>query len=319
MPQISVVIPAYNAARWIAETIESVLVQTFQDFEIIVVDDGSTDETAEAVTKFKRVKCIHQENSGLSSARNTGIRAAMGEYIAFIDADDLWLHDKLDAQMTRLKQTRFAWVYSDAFAFDGESHTPLFIFSQMRKQHEGEVLQSLLLEDFIPMPTPILKRHIFDEVGFFTEDTKLHSAEDWDMWLRTAARYPVGFVKRPLAMYRVHPTSMIQSALPSVLYNANLNVIELAVSREPSRLANLKNRAVSRSSVRIGQMCVRRNDLHRARGMFAQAIRLSPSHVSTYAYWLGTFAGRRLTQGYVKLLLWLRRKHRDCKSASPSL
>ncbi len=319
MPQISVVIPAYNAARWIAETVESVLAQTFQDFEIIVVDDGSTDETAAAVAKFKRVKCIHQVNGGLSSARNAGIRAAMGEYIAFIDADDLWVHDKLDAQMALLKQTGLAWVYSDAYAFDSETRSFLFEFSQMRYQHEGDVLQSLLLEDFIPMPTPILKRHVFDEVGFFTEDTNLHSAEDWDMWLRTAAKYPVGFVKRPLAMYRVHPASMIQSALPSVLYTANLNVIELAVSREPSRLANLKKRAVSRSSVRIGQLCVRRNDLHRARGMFAQAIRLSPSRVSAYAYWLGTFAGRRLTQGYVRLLHWLRRKRHGGKSANSSL
>ena len=319
MPQISVVIPAYNAARWIAETVESVLAQTFQDFEIIVVDDGSTDETAAAVARFKRVKCLYQVNGGLSSARNTGIRAAMGEYIAFVDADDLWLHDKLDAQMALLKQTGLAWVYSDAYAFDSETRSPLFVFSKMRNQHDGDVLQSLLLEDFIPMPTPILKRHVFDEVGFFTEDTTLHSAEDWDMWLRTAARYPVGFVKRPLAMYRVHPTSMIQSALPAVLYNANLNVIELAVSREPSRLANLKNRAVSRSSVRIGQMCVRLNDPHGAREMFAQAIRLSPRQVATYAYWLGTFAGPRLIQGYVRLLHWLRRKGCGGKSASSNL
>jgi glycosyltransferase involved in cell wall biosynthesis len=316
MPQISVVIPAFNAARWIAETVESVLAQTFQDFEIIVVDDGSTDETAAAVAKFKRVKCIHKVNGGLSSARNAGIRAAIGEYIAFIDADDLWVRDKLDEQMALLKQTGLAWVYSDAYAFDSVTRSFLFVFSQMRNQHEGDVLQSLLLEDFIPMPTPILKRYVFDEVGFFSEDAKLHSAEDWDMWLRTAARYPVGFIKRSLAMYRVHPASMIQSALPSVLYSANFNVIELAVSREPSRLANLKNRAVSRSSVRIGQMCVRRKDLHRARGMFAQAIRLSPGQVSTYAYWLGTFAGRRLTQGYVRLLHRLRRKRCDGTSAN---
>lgn len=308
MPQISVVIPAYNAARWIAETVESVLAQTFRDFEIIVVDDGSTDATSAVVAKYERVRCIHQANGGLSSARNAGIRAATGDYIAFIDADDLWQHDKLEAQIARLKQTGLAWVYSDAYAFDSETRSNLFVFSQLRQQYEGEILQSLLLEDFIPMPTPILKREVFDKVGLFAEDARLHSAEDWDMWLRVAAQYPVALVKRLLAMYRVHRASMIQSTSAAVLYNANLNAIEFAVSREPFRLAKLKNRAVMRSSVRIGQMCVRRNDLRMARGMFAQAIQLSPLKASAYAYWLGTFAGRRFTQGYVRLIHWLRRK-----------
>lgn len=308
MPLVSVVMPAYNAAPWIAETLESVLTQTFQDFEVIVVDDGSTDDTAAVVARFARVRCIRKPNGGPASARNVGIRAAQGEYVAFLDSDDLWLPDKLRLQIDLLQESGLAWAYSDAYAFDEETRRTLFIFSRVRRQYSGDVLEQLFLADFIPMPTPIVRRKVFDQVGYFDESDALHYAEDWDMWLRIAAYFPIGLVKRPLAQYRVHAASGIQSTLPQALSKAHTRVIELAASREPARLAPLKNRAIARMSVRIGQMMVRRNDLAHARAMFARAFRLAPFELEAYAYWLGTLAGRPVTSAYVRTLHWLRRR-----------
>lgn len=313
MPLVSVVIPAYNAALWIAETLESVLAQTFQDFEVIVVDDGSTDDTAAVVARFARVRCIRTPNGGQASARNVGIRAAQGEYVAFVDADDLWSPDKLWLQTDLLQQSGLAWAYSDAYAFDDTTRRTLFTFSKIRRQYSGGVLEQLFLADFIPMPTPIVNRRVFDQVGYFEESDALRYAEDWDMWLRIAACFPIGLVSRPLAQYRVHAASEVQSTQPLILYNAHMKFIELAAAREPARLAPLKNRAIARMSIRIGQMMVRRNDLAHARAMFAQAIRLAPFELAAYAYWLGTLAGRPVTRAYIHLLHWLRRR-RSCDS-----
>jgi glycosyltransferase involved in cell wall biosynthesis len=309
MPLVSVVIPAYNAARWIAETLESVLAQTFQDFEVIVVDDGSTDDTAAIVARFARARYIRKQSGGPASARNVGIRAAQGEYVAFVDSDDLWSPDKLRLQIDLLRQSGVAWVYCDAYAFDDETRRTLFIFSKVRRQYSGDVLGRLFLADFIPMPTPVIRRNVLEQMGYFDERGEIqNSAEDWDLWLRIAARYPIGLVNRPLAWYRVHTQSRIQSGLPSVIYNAHLNVIELAASREPARLAPLKRRAIAMAAIRIGQMMVRRNDLAHAREMFVQAIRLAPFEWKAYAYWLGTLAGRPVTNTYVRLLHWWWRK-----------
>lgn len=308
MPLVSVVIPAYNAAPWIGETLESVLAQTFQDFEVIVVDDGSKDDTAAVVARFKRVQCIRKPNGGQASARNVGIRAAQGEYVAFVDSDDLWLPDKLRMQTDLLRQSGLAWVYSDAYAFDDETHRTLFIFSKVRRQYSGDILEQLFLADFIPMPTPIVKRGVFEQIGYFDESDTSRYAEDWDMWLRIAACFPVGLVNQPLAQYRVHAASGIQTILPQALCQAHARVIELAASRNPARLAPIKPRAIAMMSIRIGQMLVRRNDLAHARGMFAQAIHLVPFELEAYAYWLGTLAGRPVTNAYVRMLHWLRRK-----------
>jgi glycosyltransferase involved in cell wall biosynthesis len=308
MPLVSVVIPAHNAEPWIAETLESILAQTFQDFEVIVIDDGSTDDTAAIVARFARVQCIHKQNGGAAFARNVGIRAAQSKYIAFVDSDDLWSPDKLSLQTALLKQTGLVWAYSDAYAFEDATRRVLFAFSKVRRQYTGNVLQQLFLSNFIPMPTVVVRRTVLEEAGCFDEGRRVQPAEDWDLWLRIAARYQVGAVNRPLAWYRVHRDSIIQSMKPDVIFNANLNVIELAALREPQRLARLKDQSIARLSIRIGQMCVRRNDLGAARKMFRRAIRLAPGKIDAYVYWLGTIAGHPVTDNYVRMLHWLRRK-----------
>jgi glycosyltransferase involved in cell wall biosynthesis len=308
MPMVSVVIPAYNAAAWIDETLESVQAQTYRDSEIIVVDDGSSDETEKVVARFSSIKYIYRKNGGAAAARNDGIRAARGEYVAFLDADDLWLPDKLSLQIDLLERTGLNWVYSGAYAIDGQTGRTLFTFGKLRRQYSGDVLKPLFIEDFVPSPTPIVRRAVFDIVGYFDEATIARGVEDWDMWLRIAARYPIGLIGNPLACYRVHAASTVQTELATSLLGKNLYVIELALKREPERLERLRSESTARMYIRIGQLCARRKNLIDARKMFAKAIFSNPLTIKAYVYWFGTFVGQRAANVYINSLHWLRRK-----------
>ena len=290
-PTVSVIIPAYNAAPWIAETIDSVLNQTFQDFEVIVVDDGSTDATAEIVENYKsQVQYLYKNNGGVGSARNTGICAAKGRYIACVDADDLWLPEKLEVQIQLLqKDHSLAWVYSDGLIFENNGNQNLHLFSQSAYMTSGDVLRPILLQDFIPCPTPVFKRDIFENVGFFEEDISLQSVADWDMWLRIAAKYPVGFIDKPLVKYRRHSTSMtgtntIQSSLKS-----RLTVVERAILREPERLGDLRQQAIANIYIPIGHLVMSRGNREEAREMYLKSVQMNPKQLKSIIYLAATF------------------------------
>lgn len=286
IPLVSVIIPAYNASKWIAKTIESVLAQDFKEYEIIVVNDGSTDDTEAVVSRFgEKVQCIHKLNGGQASARNAGIRAARGKYLAFVDADDLWTKDKLGLQVKLLEATDAVWVYSDAFAFDGLSGRTLYKFSRLFRQYDGDILKPLLLRDFISMPTPVIRRSVFEKTGLFNEKDNMRLGEDWDMWLRIAAIYPVALIPQPLAYYRVHSASITGGADPFIKMQGWLAVVEEAVSREPIRLESLKSRALSYVYISTGRLLAVRGQTASARRMFLQAIRLTPCSILPYLYW----------------------------------
>ena len=310
-PLVSVVIPVYNASRWIAETLDSVLAQDFTDLEVIVVDDGSTDDTAAVVTGFgDRVSCIRKPNGGQPSARNVGIRAARGEYIAFVDADDLWAKEKLRLQMDLLKETKLAWVYCDAFAFDDKSGKRLYRFGNVAHQYAGDILESLFITDFIPSPTPVIRKSVFEHVGYFDEDRAVHIGEDWEMWLRIAACYPIGLVPESLADYRVHPTSMTGSVTPLSRLRGHLGVIEKAMLRESARLGPLYKGVTFNCYIKAGRAMAGQGNVAGAREMFAQAIHCQPDRGSAYVFWLSTLLGSTVL-GKVIHLNRLRRRYFD--------
>jgi glycosyltransferase involved in cell wall biosynthesis len=211
---VSVIIPAFNAEKYISETIDSVLNQSFRSFEIIVVDDGSTDRTADIVRQFgNHVKYIRQENSGPSKARNTGIRHASGEYIAFLDADDLWTERKLELQVGFLEShSDVGMVFADMMVFNEER---LLKESSLRTKgnHFYETLVAerdgfhdpflrLIKTNFIPTGSVVLRKSCLEKVGLF--DETLSSAEDRDMWMRISILCKIGFVPQVLMRRRVH-------------------------------------------------------------------------------------------------------------------
>jgi len=303
MKTVSIVIPAYNASQWIAETLESVLAQSFSDFEVIVVDDGSTDNTANVVSRFKRVQYIHKPNGGEGSARNVGIQAAQGEYIAFVDSDDLWFPDKLRLQLEFLKQTRMGWVYCDGYVFDGSSGKDLHKFSDVTQLHSGDILRPLFFRDFIPSPTPVIHRSVLEDVGYFNESRLIQMREDWELWLRIAARHPIGFVNRPLVRYRKHAGSNTAGENPLIAFESLKAVIESAAAREPVRLGPSKNLALALLHIEIGRSLAGKGNLQDARRVFACAWHLAPFVPQAYVFWLSCWGGALLN-----VVIRLRRK-----------
>lgn len=206
VPLVSVIIPAYNASATIVATLESVLKQSFEGFEIIVVDDGSTDDTADVVKSLQdhRIRYIYQENAERAAARNRGIVEARGQYLAFLDADDLWMDQKLEKQLFVFKDNpSVSLVYSDLIYFDALTGEDIIQYGQkLFKLYRGSVLPQLLKVCFIQSPTPLIKRTVLEKMEWF--DPSLPPTEDWDLWLRIAARSFIDYVPEPLARYRFH-------------------------------------------------------------------------------------------------------------------
>lgn len=242
MPLISVIIPAYNAVKTIQETIESVLSQTFQDFEIIVIDDGSSDSTVEVVSSIQddRLKVFSYPNAKQAASRNRGFAHSTGKYISFLDADDLWTPNKLESQLKALQDNPQAAVaYSWSHCIDEKGK---FLREASHSTSSGDVYAKLLLCDFLDNGSnPLIRRQALLEVGGF--DESLPPAEDWDMWLRLAARYHFVAVPYPHILYRQSPSSA--SANLRRMAAACERVIELAFDRAPDSLQHLKRHSLA--------------------------------------------------------------------------
>ena len=203
MPLVSVVIPAYNAERTIGATLATVLGQTFQDIEVVVVDDGSTDATAGAATSLgdDRVRVVRQPNAGHAAARNTGIADARGRYIAMIDADDLWLPDKLERQLAILRAHEEVRAVQCAAVRVDDALRPLFI--GRCPEGRNDLLDVLCLRGMPGlMSTLIAERTLLDEVGRF--DPSYVILQDWDLAIRLARRGALYSSPEPLVLYRFH-------------------------------------------------------------------------------------------------------------------
>jgi len=241
MPTISVIIPAYNAEKTILETINSVIKQTFSDFEIIVVNDGSTDRTVELLQDIKdeRLKVFSYENGGASSARNRGIAHATGEYISFLDADDLWTHDKLELQLAALQAHPEAGVaYSWTYVINGEGE----LLRTIEHNYEGNVYGEMLLKSFVTCGSnPLIRREAIESVGGF--DVTLKSSDDWDYWLRLAYKWHFVVVPKHQIFYRRSATS--KSFKLKIIRECSITVLDRAIKLAPLELQHLKNHSLS--------------------------------------------------------------------------
>jgi glycosyltransferase involved in cell wall biosynthesis len=201
-PLVSAVVPAYNAARTLLAAVESILRQTVGDIEVIVVDDGSEDDTAEVARGIgdPRVRLVSQANGGASAARNTGIRNARGRYVAFLDADDLWLPDKLARQLALLgSRPNVHAVHCGATYVDDELRV---LSVRPCRPWRDALLDVLLFENLAAFPSALLaKREKLEQRGF---DTSLVMHEDWDMAIHAARHWSLQPVEFPLTVYRVH-------------------------------------------------------------------------------------------------------------------
>lgn len=204
MPKVSVIIPVCNCATYLPNAIDSVLTQTFKDFEIIVVDDGSTDNTEEVVKKYGlQVKYIYQENKGPSAARNRGIKESKGEYIAFLDSDDIWLPQKLELQMNEfLKSPSTGLVTCGRYNIcaNGVLQECLCDIGYLSR---AKALDLILVKNIFRGGSSqvVIRRECLDKVGLFDEE--LHVAEDWDLWLKICRKYDFRGVDKALVKIRI--------------------------------------------------------------------------------------------------------------------
>lgn len=197
IPKVSVIIPAYNAGRHIESAIDSVLNQTYRSFEVVVVDDGSTDETAEKLRKYgSRIRHLTQSHHGQARAVNLAIRAARGQYLAYHDADDLMAATRLEEQVRYLDEhIDVDVVYSDMFYTTSKSGTVVIKSQPLDLFH-------LLQRCYISRITVMHRQDCVSKVGMFNES--LTGSDDWDMWVRMSERCKMAYIDQPLAEYRIH-------------------------------------------------------------------------------------------------------------------
>lgn len=204
-PSISAIIPNYNNARFLGDAVESVLSQTLPPREVIVVDDGSTDDSADVLARFgDRIRVIRQANGGVASARNAGAASASGDLLAFLDSDDTWLPTKLERQAERFADDpALGLVHCGHETIDASGA----VLGRHVEGREGWVAEDLLLlRPTIPAPgsTAVIPRSVFEAVGGFDPDRRLRPSEDYDLCVRIATRHRVGFVPEVLMRYRQH-------------------------------------------------------------------------------------------------------------------
>jgi glycosyltransferase involved in cell wall biosynthesis len=208
-PKVSVVIPTYNRAHLIPRAIQSVLNQTYQDLEIVVVDDGSTDNTEELIKNFKdeRIRYIlNSKNKGASAARNTGIKASNGNYIAFQDSDDEWFPDKLEQQMEVFRDAppEIGVVYSGLYRIEADKK--IYLPSNRFTQKEGNIHNELLKGNFVGTPTVLIKKECFENTKYF--DESLLAYEEWELWIEISKHYLFKYINKPLLRAYSTPNSV---------------------------------------------------------------------------------------------------------------
>jgi glycosyltransferase involved in cell wall biosynthesis len=254
MPRVSVIIPAFNAEAFLARALRSVEAQTYKDFEIVLIDDGSTDGTAEVACSFENVRYFHQSNQYQAVARNRGLEEAEGEIVAFLDADDEWLPEKLERQLAFMEEKGSKISYSDTYYLKEGKRVR---YSKLAPPYEGQILNTLIEEwldfCFITMNTVVAEKRLLEEVGGFDEAAPFFSFEDYGLWLQVAlsgARFD--YLDEPLAIYyRGHESDSSDSVAMLKRYVQALDYYSLHYAFPPESLERLE-RMLERTNVALG-------------------------------------------------------------------
>jgi glycosyltransferase involved in cell wall biosynthesis len=271
---VSVVIPAFNAAGTLAQTIESVLAQTHQPTEVVVIDDGSTDASAEVAERFPSpVTCVRTPNAGVSRARNTGIERAAGEYVAFLDADDLWRPEKLERQLEALAANKQAEVStSGRIRVDADlNEIERTGVADFEDACESLLLQSMALG---PVSSIVARRELLTDLGGF--DLRFSQCADWDLMLRLSLRTGVAAVDEPLVLYRTTPENM--SSNIELLERDTFAVLDRFYAGDPpARYRALRRRAYSNHWLIVSGSYFQAGQPRAAARALARAVRARPA------------------------------------------
>ena len=304
MPEVSVIIPAHNSADYIGEALESVFDQTYTDYEVIVVDDGSTDGTADVVRKFgDRVVYAYQENGGAASARNHGIELARGKFVAFLDADDVWLPDKLEKQIRLFENNPdLGLVFTENYLFDEQGIYCDSLDKKFRLM-SGDLAQSIFMNSGVATPTVMVRREVFKKLGTF--DESLTQAEDDNMWIRITSHYRGMLVDEPLVKIREHQGRISHDHIK--LFDSILRSVELLQSKYGETVRNKIGPMLSSKLAQVhfhkGYAQFDRGEFAAARWSFREAIKAKPFAYRPWVFVLLSYFPRGLQD-------WLKRVRR---------
>jgi glycosyltransferase involved in cell wall biosynthesis len=276
MSKISVIIPTYNRPELLSSAIGSVLNQTFQDFELIVVDDASEDQIQDVLTILndRRIKYIrHKANRGEAAARNTGITHSGGEFIGFLDDDDQWLPEKLRLQIDLLENSspEVGGVYSSFFAIDMENGRTL---GQWVPKKRGDIYEDMRFDNFVGTPsTVLLRRECFYRAGLFDED--IAYGLDYDMWIRISKEFYFDYIKLPLVKYYLHKNQI----------SNNLRIRSggrETLLKKHHQFFTSDKKAFTNHLLELGLLYRNQQEIGRAQAAYLEAIRRYPIRVRNY-------------------------------------
>lgn len=282
-PLVSVIIPTCNSAHYLPATLDAVFAQTWRDFEVLVVDDASTDDTEASLSPYReRIRLLRRdERGGPARARNQALREARGEFIAFVDADDLWLPSKLERQVAWLQEhPDDAVVFTDYSVFDEAG-----CLSESKKEEcggipQGRIFHDLLFGRFVAMSTVMLRRSCLDKVGLFDEE--LTGAEDYNLYLRLAHDYSFGFLDEVLLDKRWHEGNLSHN-YGQMCGDEIINLRKIAALFPDTPLP--MRRLHAHTYFRFGHYDFSAGRFDIARTRFAQTIRQTPWNARAYAFW----------------------------------
>jgi glycosyltransferase involved in cell wall biosynthesis len=284
MPKVSVIIPTHNRAEYLRSAITSVLNQTYQDFEIIVVDDASKDNTQQVVASFDepRIKYIrHETGKGDGGARNTGIINSTGDYIGFLDDDDQWLSEKLDFQVAVLENSpqHMGGVYTGHFDINGADGEIINVSYPNRR---GDLSQYALIESCIITSCVLLRRECFSKVGLF--DERIPYCNDRDMWIRIAKEFHFEYIRQPLVKYLIHKDKL------STNFKLVIKGREMILQKY-SEDFNSHRKAYAERYLTLGELYCYDGNVKKGREAFLKSIKIYPFEIRSYCQYCLSFLG----------------------------
>lgn len=284
---VSVILPTYNCARFLQESVGSILSQTYHPYEIIVVDDGSTDNTKEVLQTFMpRIKYLpFEQNKGLPKARNIGIQSARGAYIAFIDADDLWFPEKLQTDIEYFTQhPDTGMLYSRHLNIDEKG--AVFDGTTKNRLPSGDIFLQLFSEqNFIISSSVVARKEVFETTGLF--DEQFVNCQDWDMWLRIAFSFKVAGINKPLVKYRHNPHSLSKNRENVLKYQRQVIDKTYAAFKDATDgiSEKLYHKRLALHYAKAGRYYVRIGNKRLAHENFRMALKYDPFNLRTVRYY----------------------------------
>lgn len=311
MNMVSVIIPAYNKADFTCRAVESVLNQTYKNIELIVVDDGSTDDTRQRLSVYAdRIQYIYKDNGGACSARNLGMRHAKGDLIGFLDCDDMYAVNKVELGVEYLNSHPEAgFIHTAAYFIEREDQV-VSTYSHRKSRHQGWISRRLIFGNYICNSTVMVRRSCLDTVGLF--DESIFTPADWDLCLRLAERYRVGYINIPLTKYRVSDNYIFNRL--ELAQKEELVVVTNYCRRNSFVSERFKDRVLSYLHLRFAECYFIKDDEQRMNSEFRQAFALCPWNLKAFGLFFLFFFARRPLKTFLRSKV-LRYEIKSTKSA----